>query len=196
MRHVRTGRDTPARQPSRRDILRTLTGLAAAGMGAFSIDGLLARPAWAAGEFIALPEALPVPLLKLPDLDGNMVDLKAFLGRVVVVNFWIWWCPSCKRELQELQWLWQAHPHDQLMVLGVHVGGRTEKARAFVRKADISFPILMDRRNAVAHRWGVTRYPMTVILDRKGLARYVVYGSRQWNDEEARRVIDGLLGQT
>jgi len=190
---VRTGEDIPARQPSRREVLRTLAGLAAAGAGGLFVNELFVRPAQAAGEFIKLPEALPVPLLKLPDLNGKMVDLKALLGRVVVVNFWIWWCPSCKRELQELQWLWQAHPHDRLMVLGVHVGGRTEKARAFVKKADISFPILMDRRNEVAHRWGVTRYPMTVILDRKGLARYVVYGSRQWNDEEATRVINGLL---
>jgi peroxiredoxin len=180
------------RRPDRRWLLRTLAALAAAG-GAGVISGMLSAPARAAGEFIRLPEALPVPLLKLPDINGNMVDLRDFLGRVVVVNFWIWWCPSCKRELQELQWLWQAHPHDQLMVLGVHVGGRTEKARAFIRKADISFPILIDRRNEVAHRWGVTRYPMTVILGRDGLARYVIYGSREWNDEEATRIIGSLL---
>ena len=152
-----------------------------------------AGPVRAGGAFIPLPEALPVPAFELPDLSGRTIRLKDFIGRVIVVNFWIWWCPSCKRELQELQWLWQAHPHSRLMVFGVHVGGRTGKARAFVEKAGISFPILMDRRNEVAHNWGVTRYPMSVVLGRDGLAHYVIYGSREWNDAESERVIGGLL---
>jgi thiol-disulfide isomerase/thioredoxin len=36
---------------------------------------------------------------ELEDLKGNKVRLSDFKGKVVFLNFWATWCPSCREEM-------------------------------------------------------------------------------------------------
>ena len=44
-----------------------------------------------------------VPMFSHPDLEGELVDLNGFKGRVVLLNFWATWCSSCVSELPHLE---------------------------------------------------------------------------------------------
>jgi len=43
------------------------------------------------------------PEVVLPDWDGHSVDLKAWRGNVVVLDFWASWCLVCREALPVLE---------------------------------------------------------------------------------------------
>ncbi len=69
---------------------------------------------------------------ELPTLDGRIVRLADFRGKVVLINFWTTWCTACVSEMPALISLQRQH-QDQLVILGVsldyvpdshgHIGG-------------------------------------------------------------------------
>jgi hypothetical protein len=42
-------------------------------------------------QLVRFPEALELPPLSLPDLEGKSVALESFRGKVVLLNFWTTW---------------------------------------------------------------------------------------------------------
>ena len=44
-----------------------------------------------AAQLERLPRAVPLPVVSLPDLEGQQVSLRSFQGQVVLMNFWTTW---------------------------------------------------------------------------------------------------------
>lgn len=126
------------------------------------------RPGLASGE--------PAPGFDLQRLDGDPVALEELRGSVVAVRFWADWCPFCRREMRELEPVYQ-RLHDQgLEILAVNVGQDREHVRRFVERVDYSYPTLLDHDSAVARRFGVIAIPVTYFIDRDGILRGKIIG--------------------
>jgi phage/plasmid-associated DNA primase len=52
---------------------------------------------------------------------------------------------------------------------------------------------LLDRDGAVSGRWRVFAFPSTFLLDQNGQIRFSVNTAIEWDTDEAKAVIDGLL---
>jgi len=112
----------------------------------------LGVPALAAGlpplshSLTAAAAKNPAPALKLKDLDGQLHDLAALKGKVVLVNFWATWCPPCRREMPSMERLAQKLRGDNFVVLAVDVGEDADTVHAFSSRMESppSFPILLD----------------------------------------------------
>ena len=48
----------------------------------------------------------PAPDFALRNADGQVVKLSDYRGKVVWVNFWATWCVPCKKELPDIQTLY------------------------------------------------------------------------------------------
>ena len=154
------------------------------------------------GYFLASPaeELLPVeqrwqaPDFVLPGLDGSRVGLEAYRGNVVLLNFWATWCPPCRAEMASMEELYRGYSNRGLILLAVStdVGG-AEVVRPYIQSRGLTFPILLDPRGAVAHRYAVRVLPTTYLIDPAGhiVAREV--GARGWAGARARRLVEGLL---
>ncbi len=153
-----------------------------------------ARPRWplvaaAAVSFTALiATVLPLasaatsPLLGKPAADfalkavaGDNVRLSEHLGEVVVLHFWATWCGPCRQQIPRLDQLHSTYGSAGLVLLGMNVDDDASRAVEFVRTLAVSYPVLLDPGKSVAPLYGLGAVPMTVLIDRAGVVRYVHY---------------------
>lgn len=128
------------------------------------------------GTRIAVPEATPpsaVPRdvaapFSLIDLDGQIVNLDDFRGKVVLLNFWASWCPSCRAEMASLDLYYKAHRAEGLMVLGVNYQEDAAVLLDFLVGENLSFPILLDEEGRVAAEYGIVGLPTSYFIDCEG----------------------------
>ena len=66
-------------------------------------------------------------------------------------------------------------------------------AQAWLKSVPVSFPILFDRQNAVAERFGVEGMPSTVFVDRTGQVRYVHRGYKPGDEAKYADMIRSLV---
>jgi cytochrome c biogenesis protein CcmG/thiol:disulfide interchange protein DsbE len=118
---------------------------------------------------VAAGERPAAPALDLPRLGAaGRAGPADWRGRVVVVNFWASWCPPCRDETPLLE-RWQRRMAARGgTVLGVDVLDVRGDALRFARRMGVTYPLLRDRDAAAARRFGVSGYPETVVLDRRG----------------------------
>jgi thiol-disulfide isomerase/thioredoxin len=98
---------------------------------------------------------LEAPPLKLNAISGELVDLAALRGEVVVVNFWATWCPPCRREMPSLERLNQSYSDKGIKVLAVDVGEDPVTVTPFLESMDPrpTFPILFDTDSDAVTAW-------------------------------------------
>jgi len=104
---------------------------------------------------------------ELTDLSGKTWSLKSLKGKVVLVNFWATWCPPCRKELPDLQGLFDKYKEQGLVVLAISDEDKA-KVQPFVEDRKITYPILLDSGRKVEESLGVEGIPKTFIYDREG----------------------------
>lgn len=112
------------------------------------------------------------PELRLPDLSGRVVDLDAYAGKPLLLNFWASWCPPCVKEMPVLDAFARSHPGIQ--VIGVAVEP-AQAARDHLAAHPVSYPVLIgsDGSPDESQRFGNQRsvLPFTVLVDAEGRIR-------------------------
>lgn len=136
----------------------------------------------------------PAPAFRLMDLEGTVHSLASYRGKVVFLNFWATWCGPCKVEMPAMEALYQTFRSQGMEILAVSVDQQgTAVTRPFKEAMGLSFPILHDLDYQVGLKYGARTLPMTYVIDRQGVIRQRVFGARDWNSQEARKLISELL---
>jgi cytochrome c biogenesis protein CcmG/thiol:disulfide interchange protein DsbE len=108
------------------------------------------------------------PGFQLRRLDGpGQLELTSLRGHAVVLNFWASWCYPCNQEAPTLQSAAQKWA-GRATVVGVDVRDASGDARKFLRRHDISYPVVHDNRDSMWPQWGLTGLPETFFIDRTG----------------------------
>jgi thiol-disulfide isomerase/thioredoxin len=126
-----------------------------------------------------------------PDLSGRMVQNtdRRFAGKVVLVDVFGTWCPTCHDAAPTLARLWRKYHSRGLEIVGLafEVTGDTavdaRQVRRYRDKFEIPFPLLLaginDTEAAAAtlpQLQGFTAFPTTIFLGRDGRVRRVHAG--------------------
>jgi peroxiredoxin len=112
----------------------------------------------------------------LSDLDGKVVKLSDYRGRVVILDFWATWCPPCVAEIPHLNELAAKYGEKGLTVIGVSVDRKGKTAvEEFKVKSPINYtvalftPEVYDTYQSYLspeERGGI---PFAFIIDREGI---------------------------
>jgi len=116
------------------------------------------------------------PDFALKSSSGKNLRLSEYRGDVVMVNFWATWCGPCRQEMPLLDELYSRYQRVGFSLLGVNIDDNSSKAMNMVSELDISFPVLFDSRKEVSRLYEVDAMPVTVLIDREGIVRYVHLG--------------------
>jgi cytochrome c biogenesis protein CcmG, thiol:disulfide interchange protein DsbE len=112
----------------------------------------------------------PAPEIDLERLEGDgRLRLSSYEGeQVVVINFWASWCLPCKDEAPILQAGWERWRDRGVVFLGVDAQDFKSDARRFIERHERTYPHVYDGRGSTLGRFGVTGFPETYFVDRRG----------------------------
>ena len=134
------------------------------------------------------------PDFELESLEGDMTALHSFRGKVVFLNFWATWCPPCRAEMPSMQKLYDNFKAEGLVVLGVDLQEGKDKVAKFMKKYDLSFPVVLDVAGRVGQQYSVRSIPSTYIIDRNGKVLAGVLGGREWDSSKSFEYFARILG--
>ena len=116
----------------------------------------------------------PAPDFALRAVRGVNVRLSEHRGEVVVLSFWSSRCTPCRPQLRALNRSFATYRSAGLEMYGVSVDDEPKQALEFAHSAGVGFPMLLDPAKDVARSYEVDNLPMTVLIDRSGIVRYVL----------------------
>ena len=107
------------------------------------------------------------PDFALRDLKGVERTFKELRGSVVLVNFWATWCPPCRKEMPDMQALYERFSSRGLVILAIS-DETAEKVEPFIAAKKYTYPILLDPGRRVQQLFGVNGIPKSFLYDRNG----------------------------
>jgi peroxiredoxin len=155
---------------------------------------LVALPALSPAAVVEVKAGNQAPEFSARDIDGKLVSVIAFRGRVVLLHFWATWCASCREEMPSLEKIYARHGDRGLRVVGVASDSK-EDIREFFRDFPVSYSLISDPKSEVQRLYGVRGIPVSFVVDRRGIIVGRGFGGVDWLSSEAEALIEKALRQ-
>ena len=121
------------------------------------------------------------PPLVLKDMDGESWDISKAKGRWLFVHFWASWCGPCRKEMPEIQAIYNHFDQSRLEIVLINTAESEDTVFSFLASIQLDITPLMDRDGLVTEQWQPRGLPSTFFVDPDGKLRYLALGGRPWN---------------
>ena len=110
------------------------------------------------------------PELSVSDLDGNPIDLSAFQGRPVLVDFWATHCRPCIEEFPAMKELYAEFHEQGFEVVGISFDEDPEAVSRFQEKWQLPWPLVVapDAIDRLQESYGVVTIPAMFLIGPEG----------------------------
>ena len=143
---------------------------------------------------VAIKDNMPAPDFTFPGLDGKMVSLSDYKGKVVLLNIWATWCPPCVEEMPSMERLYQKFKGQNFEILAVSIDEPGLKVVApFMKKSNLTFPALIDSEGAIKAVYGITGIPESFIIDKQGNLIKKIMGPVDWATRDIFRFFSEVI---
>jgi len=109
------------------------------------------------------------PDFALKDMDGKVVHISDYRGKVVLLDFWATWCGPCKIEIPWFEDLQRKNKDRGFEVLGVSMDEEGwETVKPFLSSMGVNYRVVIGNDNTAQLYGGVDAMPTTFLIDRTG----------------------------
>ena len=144
----------------------------------------LASPSWGAGK--------PAPGFSLKDvLQGKEYSLSQFKGKVVMINFFTFFCGPCRDEMPDLNKINNELKGKGLQTLGIALSSDPTQIRFLVKQLGLEYPVLIGNDKVSDDYGSISVVPTTVLIDKEGNVAQRIEGTRK--KEAFMKLIQPLL---
>jgi cytochrome c biogenesis protein CcmG/thiol:disulfide interchange protein DsbE len=159
------------------------TGVFFRGLMAMMLILALAPAGWAAGKAADFT---------LPDvLEGKEFSLAQFKGKVVMINFFTFFCGPCREEMPDLNKIYHENKGKGFTVLGIGLSSDPTQLRFLVKQLNLDYPVLLGTDKVSKDYGSVEIVPTTFIIDKQGNIAHKILGAKSKADFE--KLIQPLL---
>ena len=103
----------------------------------------------------------------LTDTEGEAWHMKELRGKVVLLNFLSTSCVPCRRELFDLQNVFDQNSARGVIVLSI-ADGPEANVQPFMEQFGTSYPVLLDPGNKIHELYHIDGVPRSFVFDRNG----------------------------
>lgn len=123
------------------------------------------------------------------------LDLAAYRGKVVVLDFWASWCVPCRRSFPWLNQMHAKYEDQGLVIIGVNLDHSEEDAAAFLAEFPADFQIHYDHEMRLAQQFEVQAMPSSYVIGRDGEVRARHLGFKVKRQDEYEAVLVEALNE-
>jgi len=107
-------------------------------------------------------------LTGLVDSDGAKLDLAAYDGKVVLVDFWATWCPPCLQEMPNLKQVYQELSDKGFSILSINMDKDGVRLQQFLKDQRFPWPTYRPANGdtkLLTEQFGITLFPHTMLMN-------------------------------
>jgi cytochrome c biogenesis protein CcmG/thiol:disulfide interchange protein DsbE len=118
--------------------------------------------------------------LELKNLNGDIVRLADYKGKVIILNFFATWCPPCREEIPDFIDLQKEYADKGFTMVGISLS-KMGDIKPFSERMGINYPVLIDDGYASAVYGPIRSVPTTFIINKdfKVVKKYIGLRSRE-----------------
>jgi thiol-disulfide isomerase/thioredoxin len=103
---------------------------------------------------------------EIQDINGNIVKLSDYPGKVILLNFFATWCPPCRMEMPDFN-LIEKEYKDKVKIIAINAAHEPLPAvQEFVKTNNLEFTVAIDDGRVGALYGPIPGIPVTVIIDK------------------------------
>ena len=131
--------------------------------------------------------------LKVSDLEGNVVEMHNYRGKVIFLNFWATWCMPCVAELPSIEKLYQQFKDEDIEFLLISRED-PEKVKSYKQRKNYTLPFLIENETSQINKmYDSPGIPATFIINKKGDIIKASAGAEDWDDKEFIETLKQLI---
>ena len=119
------------------------------------------------------------PDFTLTGSKGETLQLSAFRGKKVVLNFWATWCPPCKAESPEFEQFYTDNKDKNVVILSVNLTSEEREkgdVQNFIDKYHLTYPVALDLNREASGLYRISAIPTTYLIDTSGIIQQKFVG--------------------
>jgi thiol-disulfide isomerase/thioredoxin len=142
---------------------------------------------------VQIPHISQAIEIQLEDVFGNTIRLSDFRGKIVFLNFWASWCPTCVAEMPSMEKLHRRLKDRDFVMIAVNLQESDAQVKAFFARFKLTFLTLLDSSGEVGSGFAVHALPTTFVIGKDGRMIGKATGPREWDSKNSIAFFEHLI---